>query len=254
MKHRLFSLIILVSFVCYGQNPKQLDSLNHLIKESKENNSWKTSIALLYNKGKLYNSEKNYEEAQQQFLKVDSISKRYNHSDENTVLATVERAEISKSTFSQDGVETANTLLIQALDDAKKLNNEALIYKVYKDLAYIKFLMNETDASRLYLDLAMPYYLKKDDTRSVSRLHAVYSFYFIKVDSIKKAEDIRITSVDYLRKHNDSIELAKAISSLGDFYSYRLHQYRKALPYLNEAKVIYEKTHDTLIRPYLIFN
>ena len=251
MKHRFFSLFILVSFAFYGQNPKKLDSLDHLIKESIENNSWETSITLLYKLGKLYNSEKNYEEAQQQFLKVDSIAKKYNYLNESTVLANIERAEISKSTFSYDGVETANTLLEQALVDAKKLNIESLIYKVYRDLAYIKFLIDDTDTCRLYLDNITPYYLSKEDTRSVSRIYAIYDMYYIKVDSLKKSEEYNLKRIDYLRKHNDSIELAKSISSLGDFYRERLFQYKKALPYLNEAKVIYEKTHDTLIRPYL---
>ncbi|MFT4611685.1 MAG: signal transduction histidine kinase/DNA-binding response OmpR family regulator, partial [Gammaproteobacteria bacterium] len=251
MKFRFLAFFLFVSLVFYGQNEKKIDSLNSIVQQAKQKNSWKISIALFYSKGKLYNSEKKFELAQQQFLKVDSIAKQYDYIDDNTVLANIDRAEISKSTFSHDGTETANTLLIQALVDAQKLNNEALIYKVYRDLAYIKFLINETDASRLYLDLAMPYYLKKDDTRIISRLYHIYSFYYIKVDSLNKAEDYRLKWVDYFRKHNDSIELAKAISSLGDFYSYRLHQYKKALPFLKEAKVIYEKTNDTLIRPYL---
>ena len=250
MKCFVIVIFLFCNSFLISQN-RQQDSLNRLAIEAKQTNSWKTSISLYYNKGNLYNSEKEYEAAQIQFLKVDSISKKYDYNDENTILAMVNRAEISKSTFSHDGVETANTLLMQALVDAKKLNNEVLIYEVYRDLAYIKFLIDDTDTCRFYLDYIMPYYLVKEDTRSVSRIYAIYDMYYIKVDSLKKSEEYRLKRIDYLRKYNDSIELAKSISSLGDFYRERLFQYKKALPYLNEAKVIYEKTQDTLIRPYL---
>ncbi|WP_282032656.1 response regulator [Winogradskyella eximia] len=251
MKYRFITLFLVTSFILNGQDSRKIDSLNHLIQQASQNDSWKTSIAMLYSKGKFYNSEKNYEEAQQQFLKIDSIGKKYNYIDENIVLAKVERAEISKSTFSHDGIESANTLLKQALVEAKKINNEKVIYSIYKRLADIKGLMGELNRAKFYLDLAFPYYLEKDDRASLSWVYKVYSVYYIEVDSFKKAEEYRLKRVKYLRSHNDSIELAKAISSLGDFYSYRLNEHKKALPYLEEAKVIYETTHDTLIRPYL---
>ena len=178
-------------------------------------------------------------------------SKKHHFKDENTVLALVQRAKISTSTFSYDGTETANTLLKVALADAQAINDEAVINAVYKDFAYIKFLMEELDKSKQYLDSALPYYLKQEDTKSVSWLYQVYGIYYINRDSLSQAEDISKKRVSYLRKHNDSLELAKAIGSLGEFYSYRLHQVQKAMPYLNEAKLIYDKTHDTLHRPYL---
>ena len=251
MKLKFVIIILLMPLFCIGQNQKRIDSLNYLVQQAKQNNSWKTSIALFYIKGKLYNSEKNYETAQQQLLKVDSIAKQYDYSDKNTVLAMVKRAQISTSTYSYDGTETANTLLNQALIDAQKLKDEALIHTVYKDFAYIKFLMKNYVKSKEYLDLTMPYYLKKGDSKSVSRLYNIYKIYYIALDSLTKAEDMSIKRVAYLRKHNDSLELAKAIGSLGEMYSYRLNQIDKAMPYLNEAKLIYDTTHDTLHRPYL---
>ena len=183
MNYRCIAFFVLLSFAFYGQNEKKVDSLNKLIQQAKQTNSWESSIALLYTKGKFYNSEKKYEAAQEQFLKVDSIAKQYNYSDENKVLSTVVRAEISKSTFSSDGTETANRLLTQALIDAKKLNNEPLIYTVYKDLAYLKGLMSEYDESKFYLDIAMPYYLERDDVRSVSRLYNIYKIYYIYIQT-----------------------------------------------------------------------
>ena len=251
-------LTVLISLLCttflFGQVDKQ-DSLQSLVKQANQNKSWKTSIALLFQKGKLYHSEKNYEDAQIEFLKVDSIAKYHDYIGKNTILALVKRAQISTTTYSYDGTETANTLLDQALIDAQKLNDETVIYAVYKDLAYIKFLMKEYDLCRLYLDLTLPYYLNTKEPLSVSRLYHIYSFYYVRLDSLKKAEEFRLERVAYLRQHNDSTELAKAIGSLGEIYSYRFNQIDKAMPYLNEAKLIYDTTHDTthdtLHRPYL---
>jgi signal transduction histidine kinase/DNA-binding response OmpR family regulator len=233
-----------------AQGNKQ-DALQVLADEANQNDAWKTSITLLYQKGKLYHSEKNYEDAQKEFLKVDSIAKKHNYIDKNTVLAIVERALISKSTFSHDGTETANTLLELALIDAQELNDPTVTNAVYKDLAYIKFLMKEHDICKMYLERALPYYLNTKETASVSRLYNIYKIYYIALDSLTKAEDMAIKRVDYLRQHNDSIELAKAIGALGEMYSYRLNQIDRAMPYLNEAKLIYDTTHDTLHRPYL---
>ena len=52
--------------------------------KANQNDAWKTSITLLYQKGKLYHSEKNYEDAQKEFLKVDSIAKKHNYIDKNS--------------------------------------------------------------------------------------------------------------------------------------------------------------------------
>ena len=64
-------LILLFCFSFLSAQDHQQDSLNDLIQQAKEKKSWKTTIALLYQKGKLYHKEKNYEEAQKQLLKVE---------------------------------------------------------------------------------------------------------------------------------------------------------------------------------------
>lgn len=247
----LTALFFLIGTTFLVAQDNSQDSLQRLVHQANQNKSWKTSIALRYQKGKLYLSEKNYEDAQKEFLKVDSIAKHHDYIDKNTVFAVVDRAQISTSTFSYDGTETANTLLEKALIDAQELKDEELINKVYRDLAYIKFLMKNYSKSKEYLDLALPYYLKKENYKSVSRLYNIYEIYYITLDSLTKAKDFAIKRVAYLRNHNDSTELAKAIGALGEMYSYRLNQIDKAMPYLNEAKLIYDTTHDTLHRPYL---
>ncbi len=245
--------VISFIFICisvFSQDHKQ-DSLNSLLEQAKQNNSWKTTIALLYNKGKLYHSAKNYDDAGKQFLTVDSIAKQHNYIDENTVMALLHRANISRSTFTYDGTETANILGEAALSDARKLNNEALIYAIYSDLAYIKNLKDDHAEAKTMMDLAFHYYLKKEDHKKISWLYRVYGSHYNDVDSLKKSEAVRKEHLMYFRKHIDSLELAKALDGLGDFYRLKLNQCQKAMPYLQEAKVIYENIQITNIRSYL---
>ncbi|WP_267156247.1 response regulator [Xanthomarina sp. F2636L] len=234
----------------YSQDVKQ-DSLDNLLQQAKQNNSWKTTISLLYNKGKLYYSENNYEPAEKHFLSIDSIAKHNSYMDKNTVMALLLRANISRNTFTYDGTETANILGEEALSNAKKLNDEALIFAIYKDLAYTKNLKDDHTEAKAMLDLAFQYYLKQEDHKSISWLYRVYASHYNDVDSLKKSEAIRKEHLMYFRTHTDSLELANALGGLGYFYRLKMNQCEKAMPYLQEAKIIFENIQLTNIRSYL---
>ncbi len=251
MKYFLTFLLLLMCLTSFGQDQQKIDSLNVVIDKYSRTVDWKELIEAYFEKGKLYHSEKNYEAAAKQFLRVDYIAKQHSHIDKNTVMALLHRANISRSTFTYDGVETANILGEEALSDAKKLNNEALVYTIYKDLAYTKNLNDDHAEAKKMLDLAFQYYLKKEDSKSISWLYRIYAGHYNDVDSLKKSEAVRKEYLKYFRAHTDSIELAKALSGLGDFYRMKLNQCQKAMPYLQEAMVIYENIQLTNIRAYL---
>ncbi len=251
MKYLLTFLLLLMCLTSFGQDQQKIDSLNVVIDKYSRTVDWKELIEAYFEKGKLYHSERNYEAAAKQFLRVDSIAKQHSHIDKNTVMALLHRANISRSTYTYDGVETADILGEEALSDAKKLDNEALIYAIYKDLAFIKNLNDYHAEAKKMLDLAFQYYLKKEDHKSISWLYGTYGSHYNDVDSLKKSEFVRKEHLQYFRTHTDSIELAKALSGLGDFYRMKLNQCKKAMPYLQEAKVIYENVQLTNIRAYL---
>ena len=251
MKYLLTFLFLLMCLKSFGQDQQKMDSLNVVILEYSRTVDWKQLIEAYFEKGKLYHSDRNYEAAVKQFLRVDSIAKLKNYLDKNTVMALLHRANISRSTYTYDGMETADILGEEALSDAKKLDNETLIYAVYKDLAYIKNLNDDHAEAKKLLDLAFQYYLKKEDHKSISWLYGRYGSHYNDVDSLKKSEAVHKEHVQYFRTHTDSIELAISLSSLGDFYRMKLNQCKKAMPYLQEAKVVYEKIQLTNIRSYL---
>ena len=251
MKYLLTFFLLLMCLKSFGQDQQKMDSLNVVIDEYSRTVDWKQLIEAYFEKGKLYHSERNYEAAVKQFLRVDSIAKLQNYLDENTVMALLHRANISRSTYTYDGMESADILGEEALSDAKKLDNETLIYAVYKDLAYIKNLIDNHAEAKKMLDLAFQYYLKKEDHKSISWLYGSYGSHYNDVDSLKKSEAVHKEHVQYFRTHNDSIELAISLSALGDFYRMKLNHCKKAMPYLQEAKVVYEKIQLTNIRSYL---
>jgi signal transduction histidine kinase/DNA-binding response OmpR family regulator len=251
MKKLLFICFVFICLSVYSQDLQKIDSLNVAIEKYSNTNNWKQLIEVYFEKGKIYYSESNYEDAQKHFLKVDSITKQYDFIDKNTVMALLLRSNISRSTFTYDGVEAANTLGEEALSNAKKIKDEELIYTIYKDLAYVKNLIDDHEEAKKMLDLAFQYYLKKEDHKRISWLYRIYGSHYNDVDSLKKSEAVRKEYIEYFRVHTDSIELAKALSDLGDFYQLKLNQCQKAMPYLQEAKLVYEETKVTNTRAYL---
>ena len=249
--NQLICILLLLPVFSYSQELQRVDSLNTLIESAQSNKDWNSLVDLHFKKGHFYYQEDEDPEALLEFLKVDSIAKQNNIISSATIQSTIFRAKVSRNTFSYDGTENANSLLLEALETAKNANDEECIYMTYKELAYTKELMDEHAEARKYADLAFPYFYEREDLKSVSWLYSVYYIYFYSVDSLDKAEQIHVERLNYFRTKSDSLELANSLRSFADFYIERKNNYSLAFPYLVEAQEIYEKTGNVKSRNYL---
>ncbi len=248
---RLLIILLFFTVVGYSQNQQKIDSINSTIKKDKVTNNWKQLIKDYLFFGDLYYKEREDSQALPIYLKIDSISKTHHFIDESTILAKIHRAKVSRSTFTHDGTENANTLLEQALLEAKKITCNDCINNAYKELAYTKGLMGDYDDAKKFTDSAFTYYVSKKNHKNVSWLYNVYINYYYAVDSLQKAKQKHSERLQYFRNHTDSLELAKTLSSFADFYRKKSNDCDSAIRYLHEAKTIYESTKNTNTRHYL---
>lgn len=244
-------ILFLLPLLTLAQDRQQIDSLNTLIESAKLDENWKFLINIHFKKGKLYYVEKEYSQALLEYLIVDSISTKNNYVSETTITATIHRAKASRNTFTYDGTENANTLLLEALKAAEIINNEECIYMAYKELAYTKGLKGEYAEAKRFTNLAFPYYLKKEDYANISWLYSNYANYYYAVDSLDKAREKLIDQLNFFRNKTDSLQLADALYDMARYHGKKTKNYQQSLPYLQEGKIIYEAIGKTKIRGYL---
>ncbi len=250
MKNLLY-LLLLTPLLVFTQSGHQIDSINTVLITAQKSNNWEQLMAAYQAKGKLYYSDEDHVNALPEFLKVDSISKRHQFINENTIMAIVYRARISKNTYTRDGTETANNLLEEALLKAKTFNRDKYINKIYLDFADVKGLRGEYAEAKKYTDLAFIYYKQKNNLPNISWLYRVYINYYYAVDSLEKAKQVHLKRINFFKSKNDSLEIAKALSDFGNYYRRKDNNCIKALPQLEAAKNIYESIGDATTRNYL---
>jgi len=177
---KLFFILIYLPVIAYSQDTNPLDSLN-------------------FEKARYYFLKREYSDALPLFLKVDSISKKNNLKNETLVLSILDRAEISRVTFTHKGVEQAGKLMYEALELAKDIESDELIYLVYKYLADLESLKGDFDSSKKYLDLAFAYYRPKDDVIRIGQLYALYINLYNSTDQLDKSEQANKDRIAYLK-------------------------------------------------------
>lgn len=239
MKKYLFLGFIFITNSVYPQQTKNLDSLNSVIADYRIANDWKRLIEAYSEKGYYYFIDKDYAEALPFFLKVDSISNAHNFINETFIYALLNRAEISRVTFTHEGVEEAGRLMYEALDNAKMIQSEAMQYLCYKYLADLEGLRDNLDTSKHFLDLAFEYYKKQDDATKISQLYAIYINYYNTTKQFHKSEKANQDRIAYLETKRDTLQLANAIMTYGNFKQQKQKDYNGALKLYEQARLLY---------------
>ena len=213
-------------------------------------------IETTYSKGQVLYLNNEYALAFPEFLKVDSLAKKYSIKNKTAVFAVIQRSEIIRQKFSEETTNQAGELLQEALKMAKEIKSDDMIHLIYTYLADISGLNEKYEESKRYLDLAYAYYLKKDDIRNLSQVYLLYTSYYIGIDQIDKANQEQINRINYLRQKEDRLELARALAYYGSFQRRKTKEYTSAIQNLLEAKSIYESINLTDIDAFerLIFN
>ncbi|MBP0903913.1 response regulator [Mariniflexile gromovii] len=240
------SLFLLSTLQLYRLSNKtaQPDTINYLdlaYQISKSSNKQTLFIETYYTQGlSHFYGVGEYAEAMPYFLKVDSISKKFNIKNKTTISALIQRAEISRLKFTERNTLIAKRILDEALKDARTIKSEEMIYLVYTYLSDVSQLMKKYDDAKKYLKSASDYFLKKDDIRNVSQIYLLYTAYYLGINDLENAKKEQLKRISYLRKKDDVLELGRALMYSGSFHRRKTKDYKKAIESLLEAKNIYE--------------
>ena len=237
-KHLILGFIFITISV-YPQQIKNLDSLDAVIAKFTRTNDWKSLIESYSAKGDYYFLDKDYAESLPFFLKVDSISKAHNNINKTSIYVLLNRAEISRVTFTHEGVDEAGRLMYEALEHAKKIHSEEMEYLCYKYLADLEGLRDNLDISKQFLDLAFDYYKKHDDATKISQLYAIYINYYNTINQLDLSEKANQDRIDYLKTKGDTLQLANAIMTYGNFKLQKQKDCQGALKLYELAESLY---------------
>jgi len=197
--------------------------------------------------GVSYFKEKKDSTALVYFLKMDSLYQTSNIVYPSFIMSKVYRAEISKFTFTNEGVLAAKQFLNDGLGLAQSIENKKyenlMLYRIGDWMGfYSQVELPEVylDSANFYFNKTLPYYKEMNNHEYISKIY----FSLASVASTKKdfklAEhyyNLRLTEIE---KTKDSIDIGNAHASLGGFYR-KTKNYKKAIEQLEKAEAIHKK-------------
>lgn len=198
-------------------------------------------IEINYIRGNNHYEKKNFVYAIPYFLKVDSLSKNLDIKNPTTIKAILNRAEISKLSFTRETTIMAQGLLDEALEDANVIGSIESINLVYIQLADIHQLIGDFPNAIKFIELAFNYYSKQENVKRVSRLYLIKTAYYLGVDSINMANQTHLDRIAYLSTTDNTFEKADAAYYYGNFLRNYLSDWEKAILYLEKAKKYYQE-------------
>lgn len=230
----------------------EVDSLYTIsINKSAEASQWELLAETYFTRGRIFYREKDFGQAQSYFVKVDSIATLKGILNTTIIRAVLARSEISRTTFTYDGVELASDLQEKALELAKQLKNEPLTYDIYMRLADMNGLKGNLPEVRKYLDLAFPYFKATNNHIKMNRLYFTETSYYYDLNDLINAEKTIQESIDYFLQKDAKPELASAYVTYGNFYRKRRNDCAKAIPQFKKAQNIYELLGEKLSDRYM---
>ena len=227
MKCLILLLLVLFHACSYGQDIQSMET-NRLIRH-------------YFDQGENHFENQDFIKAIPFFLKIDSISINVGIKNSITIAAMLRRAEISKLSFTYETTNMAHSLLYEALEMAKEINDVESEHLTYIQLADINQMIREFNDAKKYIDLALPYFEKRDNVERVSRLLLTKSSYYLGVDSLNRAEQTHLDRIKYLATKENTYEKAKAAYYYGNFLRRKKNEYSKAIGPLEAAKDLFQK-------------
>ena len=220
--------------------PYSQDYFELLTSSATHKKDWPLLVQSYYTKGRSLYLDREYGDALPYYLALDSIAKRHRVKNEIVVRSIIDRGEISRMSFTHEGVNTAHEIFLEALALAEEIESQEEIHHSYMRLADITEMRDLFDECKRYTDLAFAYYTQVDNVAYVSRIYRIYANYYSAIGELDNAEKAKIDGIQYLRSKNTPEELASALISYGDFLLVKRKDPKKAITQFEEAKTIYD--------------
>lgn len=208
-------------------------------------------IAQLYDSGQAYFSKQDFGAALEFYLSIDSIAKQHDILDEHVIQAVLDRSEISRTTFTYEGVEMAHDLQLNALDLAREVEDEDIIHNIYLRLADMHGLKGQLDSAKYFIDRAFPYFFKNNSISELTRSYLVYMNYYYATDNFDSAQFILEEGISHLQQKGQPEKLAQLLVSYGRLFSKERADCSQAIAPLRKAKAIYDSLDETVNDRYI---
>lgn len=233
-------------------NPSQTDSLYQLVLDSALSGKDNTKITEAYfTRGKLYYGNRDMADALPYYLKVDSMSQKYGFKNHLLVQSLIDRSEISRRTFDNDGVEIARKMQLEAMDIAKEINDENSINDIYVLLADMNGMMGNLEDAKKYTDSAYSYFKRVEDFHQLRAVYFTYMNYYYATDNYDAAGDILNEAIDYYEKKGREEDMAYMLVQYGNYFRKRKKDCSMAIVEYEKAKAIYDKLENTIQNQYV---
>ena len=192
-----------------------------------------------------YNS--NDTEALTLYKYIDSLAVINGNLEKIVIETKIYRSEISKFTFTLEGVLQAKEYLLEGLSLAQESGDIYLENKMMQRLAaWHGFISQEVEPEK-HLDTAktmllkvLPYFIKENDLNMSAEVYESLGTVYERLKDFKKRNYYNEKSLTVLRKIGDSMRIGEAYYIRGA--SYRKQNNPKiGLVYLDSAKTIYDK-------------
>lgn len=192
-----------------------------------------------------------YGDALPYFLRVDSLANLHNFKNTTTVDAIIHRSEISRMAFTNQAVNAAYDLMLEALDMAKEIDAEYQVHLIYIHLSDLNGLRQNYQEAKRYADIAFGYFTKIDDVRKVSRIYWIYASYYQVINDLENCEKSHRERLSYLQSKDNPGELGSALVAYGNFLRRSKNDCSSALKQFIQARKIYEHIRDDQSDRYL---
>lgn len=179
--------------------------------------------------------------------KIDSLAINNNALSKIVIETKIYRSEISKFTFTIEGVLKAKEYLIEGIDLAQEINDTYLINKLtYRLASWHGFIAQEVapekhlDSAKVLAIKTLSYFLKIQDHLMVSKNYETLATIEGRLKNISKMDFYDNKRAQTLQIIGDSIQIASLYYSRASSYRRRENP-QIGLAYMDSAKTIYEK-------------
>lgn len=284
MKYLLLIYLTFYSLCSFGQNKPEIDSLKVLLKHNQINKYQaklnldlsklttnynrdsskiyaKTAEQIAFNinnrnllsKALLQEGILNYKDRKDDlallfFSKIDSIYKVDKSILEPYFMSKIYHSEISKFTFTMEGVKQAKVYILQALVLANENKNKKLVniakYRLaewHGFMSQAEFKKEHLDSAKIYINAVLPYYKSKKDYNFLAKSYHTLASIEIESKNISAAERYYKKRLQTIKKSKDSVKIGEAYQSFGSLYL-KMKQPNKGLLYLDSASAIFKKS------------
>ncbi len=236
---------IVFNYLAGTPDLNELDSVGKIYERKFLKNKDNPSLQELYfTIGRNYFTKNLHDLALKYYLKVDSLEKNARLFNAVYVQSLLDRASISKQTFTPDGVDTALSIAQDAEKKAAKLGDSSLIAKTSLALAELYLMTNKTEKGLEHLKKAEKFFSQSTEYYpEISFVYLIYMNYFYGLKKYAEAGRYLKKGIELLSGSGYNKALANLYVFYGDYFKNKMYDYEKAYKQYLKADSIYFGKH-----------